>query len=507
MELAMKYCPACGNLIKDEDEYCMYCGTIFNNAPQVHNNQNNMYDQNYVNNQNYTYDMYSQVNNQQNTSSNVKGKLVALIAIIAASVVMLVTISVVLYFVNIGGASDYQKAVKQYVYSCADGKKGQLAKIMVPSSGKRRKAKDAAEELIKKCDYNRESMEDIVITGKESISDDELRNLMDTFPDRIEIDFEMSNPTVLRVNVITEEVKETGKDGAVGFGELISIDHYTDFVAYQKGNKWFIIPMNEEYAGFTSLVITEEETESAEIASDQDDGNIDVVSEATEEEHSDQGDDFEQNEQPEEDLYSDESLVAFLTQFCKGYCIAAPEEYDCDNYPEGAYNILCNIASYNTPCADFSQYPVSQPDIVSDSSDSTIEAWFNGEGGVSYYKQDSVRWIATNIFNLSITDEEYNNLGIMAEDNHRFYREGAAEGDAWYITGAFEPGDGYVYNTYAEIENYERQGDRYIVTYNRMVNRDDPLYQAKYEAELEKKTIDGKQYWTMYRNHIIEKVD
>ena len=498
-------CTMCGASLEPGLKKCKICGTSLDQNYMA--NQRNIVNQNNTYNQNPAYNTWKSNNIQQHYSPSSKNSIIVVVFIIISAVVMFTSVFIVFSYFNKGGASDYSQAVKKYTYSLADKKARRLAKIMVPSSGNRRKAKEAAKELIERCDYDRESIEEIIITDKEEVDNDELYDLEDTFPVNLDADYEMNNPLVLRANIKTREVKETGRDGAVGFGEMVYVDHYTDYVVYQTGKKWFIIPMDEEYSGFDSLNSEDTYSENSGNENDNDSSDEGSISDNSDEQ-TEQSDDTEQSEQfEEENLFEDESLEAFLTQFCKGYCIGGPEEYNCDDYPDDALNIISNIASYGTPCVDFSLYPVSQPDRSYDYNDSQINEWFSGEGGVTYYKQDSVKWIATNIFNLNATDEEYNDLGKMAEDNHYFYREGSAEGDAFYVTGAFEPGDGYLYNTYAVIGNFMKIGDRYTVTYSRVFNRDDPKYEATYEAELEIKYIDGKRYWTMYKNHILVKSD
>lgn len=199
------------------------------------------------------------------------------------------------------------------------------------------------------------------------------------------------------------------------------------------------------------------------------------------------------------------SLNMFLRQFTDWYWDAAGTwqdgfamEYDSEHAADGSSNILASIVNRVTPsCVDFSLYPGVMPEEYwqADPRGWSVNNWY------MLYDGPTVDWVAKNIFN--ITDEEISALLAQGEEQRLFYREDTPDGGYRY----YAPIAGGVGDPMSEVRltSAEFDGQRYFVTYDVCFAAPGAETSAEerprsYYAELEYKTIDGADYWSLYRN-------
>lgn len=194
------------------------------------------------------------------------------------------------------------------------------------------------------------------------------------------------------------------------------------------------------------------------------------------------------------------SLNAFLKQFTDWYWDATGTwtdgfamEYDCEYAADGSSNILAGIVNRLTPsCVDFSLYPGVMPEEhwEADPRGWSVNNWY------MLYDGPTVDWVAKNIFN--ITDEEISALLAQGEELRLFYREDTPDGGyRYYAPIAGGIGDP---NTEIRLTSAEFDGQRYYITYDVWFMPPVSERRGSYYAELEYKTIDGAEYWSLYRN-------
>ena len=181
-----------------------------------------------------------------------------------------------------------------------------------------------------------------------------------------------------------------------------------------------------------------------------------------------------------------ESLVDFLDRFTDGCYLP----FDCEN----DYSHIMGCIMFSPSCIDWSIYPVTQPewyDYYYDKPDP--KKWAKQTGDYFVYDQESVKWVVTNIFNVS--EEKIQEMNQNAENYYlqkgRYYHPQGGVGDTF---------------TRFELVAVKFDGKRYYVDYNAVTDgivlgmpEWDGEFQASYTAELELKTIDGKEYWSIYK--------
>ena len=176
-----------------------------------------------------------------------------------------------------------------------------------------------------------------------------------------------------------------------------------------------------------------------------------------------------------------DSLIEFLERFTDLYYgDEGGRDFDC----ETNYSILIHCMMLEFPCIDWYAYPVKpleEKDVTRKKMDP--KKWAKGFDNYTVCDEESVKWIVTNIFNVS-------------EDKIPDMREKYLKDKTLYL---------YKGKYYLPV-SVKREGKRYYVDYNAYVNGDemgmpdsDGLLSASYTAELELKNVDGKDYWSLYK--------
>lgn len=208
------------------------------------------------------------------------------------------------------------------------------------------------------------------------------------------------------------------------------------------------------------------------------------------------------------DAQSDEAMEKFLTTFVCCYAYNVGEfEYDYLNRQGTNPNILEKVCQ---------QFPIVDWELYS--SNGRVEGW-NTEGlrqknqtgltpadapwidesqassamGVAANRCDTADWICTNIFNVNAGD-----LPTLYEQcyaNQKLWKAEASVGTSYCAVIYGRGSVGYGVN----VRDVKTDGQYYYVTYDRC----DPYSKDPVEtlyAVMEKKTIDGGTYWSMYSN-------
>lgn len=174
--------------------------------------------------------------------------------------------------------------------------------------------------------------------------------------------------------------------------------------------------------------------------------------------------------------YTDKQSTNILEKVCQQFSIADWELYSGNARIEGWYQSSSNYTGLS---------PADAPWMD--------ESKVNGAMGVVANRCDTADWICTNIFN------------VNAADLPTLYERGYAEQKLWKSESSI--GTSYcaiIYGRgsigfYANIRDVKTDGQYYYVTYDRC----DPYSKDPVEtlyAVMEKKTIDGGTYWSMYSN-------
>ena len=189
-----------------------------------------------------------------------------------------------------------------------------------------------------------------------------------------------------------------------------------------------------------------------------------------------------------------DSLIEFLERFTDLYYgDEGGRDFDC----ETNYSNLIHCMMLEFPCIDWYAYPVKpleEKDVTRKKMDP--KKWAKGFDNYTVCDEESVKWIVTNIFNVS-------------EDKIPDMREKYLKDKTLYLyKGKYYLPVGHLGTTYLryELVSVKREGKRYYVDYNAYVNGDemgmpdsDGLLSASYTAELELKNVDGKDYWSLYK--------
>jgi hypothetical protein len=197
-----------------------------------------------------------------------------------------------------------------------------------------------------------------------------------------------------------------------------------------------------------------------------------------------------------EDQAVEESLDAFLDTFTRWYAVRPGEKwsYDSESAADGRSNILACIAT-PASCAEWKVYSDFPEEDCFVEKTNDPKKWAKDTYAYYVYDADTIDFIAKEIFNIS--EEDLKTLIKSGSDEKAFYRH---KGKYYTLyEGVF---DSFVN---AEITSVTRNGDRYIVGFDfyRLSETYDEDGIAELEskciAEMELKTIDGKEYWSLYR--------
>ena len=230
--------------------------------------------------------------------------------------------------------------------------------------------------------------------------------------------------------------------------------------------------------------------------------------EAKEAEQKEENNSRESSEANDSIAAANEEIMADMEENAKAASVSDPSvnvEYDCRVAAEGSSNLL--EAIMNEPsCVYMTQsgeenglYPIdgytsNSYELVYIPSDweSLPDGLENGLGEVRSYKTENINWICTNIFNISEAD--INALYAEANSSHKIWK---SRNGTEYMT--FIPYDDTpVPDCTVSVSEVKMSPDGayYYVKYNVVSeNQADSFY-----AVLGKKSIEGKDYWTMYRN-------
>lgn len=189
-----------------------------------------------------------------------------------------------------------------------------------------------------------------------------------------------------------------------------------------------------------------------------------------------------------------DSLIDFLDRFTDlYYSDKGGHDFDC----ETNYTNLIPCMMLEFPCIDWYTYPVKpleEKDVTRKKTDP--KKWAKGFDNYTVCDEESVKWIVTNIFNVS-------------EDKIPEMREKYLKEKTLYLyKGKYYMPVGHIGTSYLryELVSVRLEGKRYYVDYNAYVNGDemgmpesDGLLSGSFTAELELKNVDGKDYWSLYK--------
>ena len=164
---------------------------------------------------------------------------------------------------------------------------------------------------------------------------------------------------------------------------------------------------------------------------------------------------------------------------------------------------------------DYTNYPVTEPrELSSNESQSVLDRLgysfeATATGTLVELDKKSVYWIANNIFNLSNddVDDMINECIDWDGDKELDYNEIVVDGDKYYLNKGDYGGGGM----HVDITSVRQNGDKTFVKYDACSYPDwESTFGELQEydfgienlrtsyAEMERKEIDGKKYWTLY---------
>ena len=196
-----------------------------------------------------------------------------------------------------------------------------------------------------------------------------------------------------------------------------------------------------------------------------------------------------------ENKAAEQSLTDFLKRFVRWYPVSRDGKwkYDCsDTASDG--NILACIAT-PASCADWTLYSdIPEEDCFVEKSDDP-KGWAKETYAYYAYDADTVEYIAREIFNVSSSDMD--ELAVRGEREHSFYKE-----NGMYYS-LFEG----TLDSFIDINliSVDLKGERYIADFyvnsvGKTGGEDDlTLITGRCSAELELKTLGGKEFWSLYK--------
>jgi hypothetical protein len=186
----------------------------------------------------------------------------------------------------------------------------------------------------------------------------------------------------------------------------------------------------------------------------------------------------------------DQDMIDFLTRFTDWYEVEEGQKpaYDNEKAGNGSTNILRSILG-DAGCADWSKYPVSEPKDVYNNKKLDPKKWAKESGGAyKVFDSKGADWIAVNIFNA--TEKDIEAMRTQGEENKWFYLKGSK----YYkvIGGVGDPLTEY------QFDSAKTDGTVYYVNYSCYFNNgEERSLNGSYSAEVQQKTVDEKQYWTL----------
>ena len=185
-----------------------------------------------------------------------------------------------------------------------------------------------------------------------------------------------------------------------------------------------------------------------------------------------------------------------LESFVNRYGLYCAKDYDCRHAVENDQNILSYIVNLHS-CVEMMSgnnlYP-GEGVTTSFSPDEAVKScpWDSHGTGAWTFDRQEVEWICTNIFHLpesaidTFYQKAYDEQKMWRDDDY-YYILGLGKGDPMALTG---------------INRFQTDGVYYHVDYTVYeMNAQDMTQKGKEIAShymvLEKKSIDGKEYWTM----------
>ena len=154
------------------------------------------------------------------------------------------------------------------------------------------------------------------------------------------------------------------------------------------------------------------------------------------------------------------------------------------------------------PCAvDYSIYPVQEPVQLSDEAAAEISKKQGRQAAMVYeFDKESVYWVAQNIFNME--ESTINTcMDALLEGN-------TAQTDSLIVSGTGDDGKEKYYvltggvgraDIGVDYTDIKTDGEKYYIKYNEYFLGFEENAKT-YFALMELKTIDGKEYWTIYQN-------
>ncbi len=188
----------------------------------------------------------------------------------------------------------------------------------------------------------------------------------------------------------------------------------------------------------------------------------------------------------------DEGISEFLGRFTDWYYVEESESlsYDSRKAGDGTTNILYCILG-DAGCADWTKYPVSEPKDVYSTKKLDPKKWAKESGGAyKVFEGKDADWIAINIFN--VTEEDLDAMRQQGETNKWFYLK---DGKYYKVIGGVgDPLTDYV------IDSAKTDGSVYYIGYSCYFDTPEGReFSASYTAEIQQKTIDGENYWTLLK--------
>ena len=186
----------------------------------------------------------------------------------------------------------------------------------------------------------------------------------------------------------------------------------------------------------------------------------------------------------------DKDMTEFLTRFTDWYYLDEGQKlaYDSKKAGDGSTNILRSILG-DAGCVDWSKYPVTQPKEVYNEKKLDPKKWAKESGGAyMIFNSKDADWLAINLFN--VTEKDIEAMRAQGEENKWFYLKGGK----YYKTigGVGDPMTEYIF------DSAKTDGTVYYVSYSCYFNNgEERSFNGTYSAEVQQKTVDGKDYWTL----------
>ena len=188
----------------------------------------------------------------------------------------------------------------------------------------------------------------------------------------------------------------------------------------------------------------------------------------------------------------DPEIMGFLGRFTDWYYVEDSETvfYDSEKAGDGTTNILYCILG-DAGCADWTKYPVAEPEDVYNAKKLDPKKWAKESGGAyKVFESKDADWIATNIFN--VTEKDLEAMRAQGEENKWFY----LKGEKYYkvIGGVGDPFTDYI------INSAKTDGSVYYINYSCYIDTAEGReFRSAYSARIQQKTIGDKDYWTLLK--------